>query len=456
MKSAIILAAGKGTRMNSDIPKCMHKVCDKSMIDHLIDTAKEANATRVIAVLGHESDVIKDHIDGRCDVAIQMPQLGTGHALMQVKQLYDVSGVCTVLNGDAPCIKKETIEKIYTSLEDADMVIVSGVMESPRAYGRILRDVNGNVEKIVEFKDCSESEKKIKEVNLGLYGFKNELLFKHLKDLKNNNQQNEYYITDLVEIFNKNNLKIKVVEVSDLDEVLGINDQVELAYANKVMKRMINEKLMSDGVVIIDPDNTYISKDSTVLKGAIIHPGSTILKNSVIGENSIIYPNCYLENADIGKNCIIKSSYICSSKVSDNCQIGPYAHLREHTLVEKDVRIGNFVEFKKTKFGKNSKCAHLTYLGDSVVGEDVNIGCGVVTANYDGKVKHQTIIGDKSFIGCNTNLIAPVKVGNNSIIAAGSTITKNVGDNDFAIARSHQEIKAGYAEYIKNKRGKNQ
>ncbi len=451
MKSAILMAAGKGTRMQSDLPKVMHKVCQKTMVEHLIDTVKLAGAEKVVTVVGYGHEVIEKAMEGKTEFALQEPQLGTGHAVMQAKQCEDVQGETLVVNGDCPCLTADTFKELYKEVKDAKMVVLTAILEDPSAYGRIIRDENGFIQRIIEFKDCTEEEKKINEINTGIYAFDNETLFSNLKDIQNNNAQSEYYITDLVEILNKKGLKVKAVIAKDNEEVAGVNDKVELARANQEMQKRINREWMKKGVTMINPDATYIGADVKLDAEVVLYPNVYLEGTTIVQRGTTILPQSFLVNAIIGKDCVIDSSRITDSEVKDNCTIGPFAHLRMHSVVESKNRIGNFVEFKNTNFGFDSRCAHLTYIGDSDIGSKVNIGCGVVTVNYDGKNKFRTVVKDGAFIGSNVNLIAPVTVGENAVVAAGSTATKDVPDGDMAIGRCRQENKPGYGTKYKNK-----
>ncbi len=451
MKSAILMAAGKGTRMMSEKPKCMHTVCGKPMIEHLIDGVEAAGAEKIVTIVGHKHEQIEQALQGQCEFALQSPQLGTGHAVMQAKQCENLKGKTLVVNGDTPCVSTETLKQLYTELDGCSMVVLTAELEVSTPYGRIIRDDQGYIQKIVEFKDCTEEEKKICEMNTGIYAFDNEVLFSNLKEIKNNNAQDEYYITDLVEILNQKELKIKAVKTKETKEVSGVNDQVELAQANQFMQERINTAWMKKGVTMIDPNTTYIGVDVKLEAGSVLYPNVYLNGKTTIGKNTVIFPQSFLLNAVIGENCEIHSSQITDSEVKSDCVIGPYAHFRMNSVIEPKNRIGNFVEFKNTRFGYNSRCAHLTYLGDSEVGDAVNIGCGVVTVNYDGKNKSKTIIGDGAFIGSNCNLIAPITVGKNAVVAAGSTVNQDIQEGDMAIARSRQENKHGYGERYKNK-----
>lgn len=451
MRSAIVLAAGKGTRMKSDKCKVMHEVLHKPMIGHIVESLRKANVDRIVVVVGHGAESVKEYLKDSVEYALQEPQLGTGHAAMQAEMLKEEKGDTIILCGDGPCIQSETILKVFEANKDHACSVVTAVLEDGARYGRIVRNEKNLVEKIVEAKDCSSEELEIKEINTGIFCFKNELLFEGLKEIKNNNAQNEYYLTDLVEIFNKKGLSVNAMVVDDVDETMGVNNRVDLAKAQKWLKQHVNKKHMMNGVTLIDPDNTYIDTEVSIGVDSVIYPNVHLEGNTVIGNNVTIFPNSYLRNAVIEDGAVIDSSKVVESKVGANSTVGPMSHLRNNTVVASNCRIGNFVEFKNTNFGEGSKCAHLTYVGDSDVGKGVNFGCGVVTVNYDGKNKFRTTIKDGAFIGSNCNLIAPVTIGENALLAAGSTITSSVEDGDMGIARSRQSIKKGYGTVYKNK-----
>jgi len=451
MKSAIILAAGKGTRMHSDNPKVMHMVCQKPMIAHIIDHLKEAGAERIVSVVGYGHEIVEAAMKDRCEFALQEPQLGSGHAAMMAKQLEHETGQTLVVNGDCPCIRPETYQKLYEALNTSDMAVLTVTLPAGGAYGRIVRGDQGCIRAIVEAKDCSPAQLGIREINTGIYAFRTELLFENLKALKNENAQHEYYITDLVQIFADKGLNVMAVPALDAEEVQGINDNVELAAANCYLQKRINTEWMKKGVTMINPDSTYIGPDVTFGYDVILYPNVYLEGTTSIGNHTLIMPQSLLVNAKIGDNDIINASEITDSEVKNDCKIGPYTHLRMNTLIEDKNRIGNFVEFKNTHFGLDSRCAHLTYLGDSEVGSKVNIGCGVITVNYDGKYKYHTVIKDGAFIGSNCNLIAPVTVGENAVVAAGSTANHDVPDGSMAIGRVRQENKPGYGLKYKDK-----
>lgn len=451
MRSAIVLAAGKGTRMKSSLNKVMHPVSNKPMIGHIVTNLRKAGVDHIVVVVGHGAESVKSYLGDRVQYALQEPQLGTGHAVMQAKCLKDVQGDTLVLNGDGPCIQSETIEAAFAANADSEMTVVTAVLPDGERYGRIVRDAAGNVDRIVEAKDCTKEQLEIREINTGIFCFKNQLLFENLQEIGNDNAQNEYYLTDLVEIFNRKGMRVKAMVVKDPEETMGVNDRIDLARAQKWMTRHECERHMRNGVTIIDPDTTYIDVDVEIGQDTVIYPNVIIQGETKIGANVTILSNSFLRNATIADEVTIDSSKIVESSVGAKTTIGPMSHLRNHTAIAENCRIGNFVEFKNSTFGTGSKCAHLTYVGDADVGSGVNFGCGVVTVNYDGKNKYRTTIKDGAFIGSNVNLIAPVTVGENALLAAGSTITDDVEDGDMGIARSRQQIKAGYGTKYKNK-----
>lgn len=451
MKSAIVLAAGKGTRMKSSLPKVMHPILSEPMIVHVVTHLQKIHVDHTVVVIGHGGDIVQNCLKESVSYATQVEQLGTGHAVMQAMPVLTEEGDTILLYGDTPCIQSETMQRLFELNQDYDLTVLTAVFEDAAKYGRIVRDTQGQIKSIVEYKDCTEDQRKIKEINTGIYCFKNKALHAHIKELKNDNAAKEYYITDLIEIFLKHNLKVQGVVIEDRDEVQGVNDRLDLAKASQWIQRKINTEWMKKGVTFINPDLSFVSLNTTLGEDVTLYPNVYCEKKNTLGNNVTLLPNTFLVNASIGNNVKIDASRITDSEVGNDVNIGPYAHLREHCVIADKNRIGNFVEMKKTLFGYDSRCAHLSYLGDSIVGSQVNIGCGVVTVNYDGKNKHQTIIKDNAFIGSNANLIAPIVVGQHAVVAAGSTITKSVEDADMAIARSHQVNKPGYGARYKEK-----
>jgi bifunctional UDP-N-acetylglucosamine pyrophosphorylase / glucosamine-1-phosphate N-acetyltransferase len=450
--NAIILAAGKGTRMKSNLYKVLHPVLGKPMINHVIDHLNAANVSRKVMVVGHGAEDVTQVVGNQAEFVLQSEQLGTGHAVMVTESLLkDEDGTTIVICGDTPLISPETINALLNFHNENQSVatVLTTIFDDATGYGRIIRDENGALAKIVEHKDASSEERLVKEINTGTYCFDNKQLFAALKETNNTNAQGEYYLTDVIEVMKRKSLPVMAFVTNDQEETLGINDRVSLAKANQILKLRINERFMREGVTIIDPNNTYISADTTIGTDTVIYPGTMLYGHNVIGSNCIIGPNTEIRDSKIADHVEIKQSVIMDSIIGNNTVVGPFAHLRNHAQIGEDARIGNFVEIKNTVLGNKSKSAHLSYLGDAQIGENVNIGCGSITVNYNGKAKSQTIIGDNTFIGCNSNLIAPITIGKDAYVAAGSTITDPVPDDAFGIARSKQVTKELYAKKYK-------
>ena len=446
---AIILAAGKGTRMQSKLYKVLHKVCDRTMVELVLDSLSDLEMQEVITVVGHGAERVKEVLGDRTKFVLQAEQLGTAHAVKVAKdELRDKEGTTIVMYGDTPLIRSETINSMLDHHENtnAKATVLTAIAGDPFAYGRIIRDVNGKLVKIVEEKDATEQEKKIKEINSGIYCFDNKLLFEMLEKVKNDNKQGEYYLPDVLGLIREQKEIIETYLCEDFDETFGVNDRVALAYAENVMRNRINTKHMLAGVTLVDPTNTYIAPNAVIGRDTTIYPNVTIKSNTIIGEDCQIKPNSYLENAKIGNGVKVLSSTISDSKIGDFTSVGPYAHIRNNCDLGEHVRIGNFVELKNTTYGDGSKTAHLSYLGDAEIGNNTNIGCGTITVNYDGKNKYKTKIGNDAFIGCNSNLIAPLEIGDGAVVAAGTTVTENAPDDTLVIARVKQENKMGYAK----------
>ncbi|MMZ46098.1 Bifunctional protein GlmU [compost metagenome] len=448
-KFAVVLAAGQGTRMKSKLYKVLHSVCGKPMVQHVVDSLNELQADRIVVVVGHGADKVKEQLGSDVEYAMQEEQLGTAHAVMQVAPiLKGRKGTTLVLSGDEPLISSETLEALVAHHEanQAAATILTRVMDNPTGYGRIIRGEDGGVERIVEQKDATEEEQCVKEINTGTYCFDNEKLFAILEKVDNNNAQGEYYLPDAVEILKSQGERI---EASITEEItIGVNDRVALAKAESMMRERILTKHMKEGVTIIDPFNTYIEADVVIGRDSIIYPGTLIGAGTVIGEECIIGPHTQLTNCQVGDRVEIKQSVLVDSRIDSEATVGPFAYIRPNSHIGEGAKVGDFVEIKNTSLGKGSKVSHLTYLGDAEVGADVNVGCGTVTVNYDGVNKHKTVIKDRSFVGCNANLVAPVTVGEGAYVAAGSTVTDDVPDGALAIARERQTNKEGYAKNI--------
>lgn len=446
---AVILAAGEGKRMKSKLPKVLHKVQGKTMVDWVIDTARDSGADDICVVIGHGGEQVKETLkDRNVKFAVQREQLGTGHAVMQAGDFIEDNADIIVFYGDTPLITAETIKKMldYHRKEDNSITIISAIVDNPAGYGHIIRDENGLFVKNVEHKDATDEEKLVKEINTGIYCFKGTALKKGLSLLKNDNAQKEYYLPDTLEIILSDGGKVNAMVVDDADEFAGVNSRVQLAEAEAVMRNRINRYHMENGVTIIDPSRTYIDTDAVIGCDTVLLPGVVIEGKTVIGEDCVVGPDSRLTDTKLGNGVKFQYSTAIESSVDDNTTVGPYAYIRPNCAIGKNVKIGDFVEVKNSNVGDGTKVSHLTYIGDSDVGERINFGCGTVTVNYDGNKKFRTVIGDDVFIGCNTNLVAPVKVGKGAYIAAGSTITDEVPENCLAIARERQINKTGWVK----------
>ncbi len=448
---AVVLAAGQGTRMKSKLYKVLHPVCGKTMVEHVIDNINTLNTNRIVTVVGHGAEMVKETLGDKSEYVLQAEQLGTAHAIQQAEQLLDgLEGTTLVVCGDTPLIRPETMQALFEHHQatNAKATILTAVADDPTGYGRILRDTNGHVSQIVEQKDASSEQRLVKEINTGTYCFDNKSLFEALKLVKNDNVQGEYYLPDVIEILQKQGEIISAYVTSNFDETLGVNDRFALSQAEELMRARINEQHMRNGVTIINPASTHISSEAIIGSDTIIKPGTIIEGKVVIGEDCVIGPNSHIVNTTIGDRTTIHSSVLIDSSVGNDTAVGPFAHLRPESSLGDKVKIGNFVEVKKSSLGDNTKVSHLSYIGDAEVGQNVNIGCGTITVNYDGKNKFKTIIEDEVFVGCNSNLVAPVTLKEGSYVAAGSTITKEVPSEALAIARSRQENKLNYVSKL--------
>ncbi|MCR6108818.1 bifunctional UDP-N-acetylglucosamine diphosphorylase/glucosamine-1-phosphate N-acetyltransferase GlmU [Bacillus sp. A301a_S52] len=444
---AVVLAAGKGTRMKSQLYKVLHPVCGKPMVQHILDELNACRIDQTVTIVGHGAEKVKELLGDKVAYALQKEQLGTGHAVMQAEEtIGDAEGTTIVVCGDTPLLTAETMEALFTHHEEqgAKATILTALAEDPTGYGRVIRDDTQAVKKIVEHKDASSEEKQVNEINTGTYCFDNKALFKALKRVGNDNSQGEYYLPDVIEILQKDSEKVSAYQTNNFYETMGVNDRVALSEAEKWMKKRINEKWMREGVTLIDPEQTYISADAVIGQDTIISPGTIISGTTIIGDNCELGPHSEIKDSRIGHDTVVKQSVVHNSDVGNHVSIGPFSHLRPQTELADKVRVGNFVELKKMSMGEGSKASHLSYLGDATIGEGVNVGCGSITVNYDGENKFLTTVEDGAFIGCNSNLIAPVTIGKGAYIAAGSTITDDVPHKSLAIARERQTTKEGY------------
>ncbi len=444
---AIILAAGQGKRMESSNPKVLHKVCGKEMVNIVIDTVKKAQIEDINVVIGKSSDEVKKHTESRnVSYSFQEKQLGTGNAVLCAANfLKDKKGTVAIFTGDSPLIKEDTIKKMLSFHNESGYkaTILTSLVEDSFGYGRIIREKSGEVSKIVEHRDCSEEELKVNEINSGMYCFDIESLTENLDKIHNDNAQGEYYLTDVIEILKSEGKKVGALPIP-FEETMGVNSRVQLSEAERAMRERVNRIHMENGVTLIDADNTYIELDVKIGKDTIVYPGNVLQGSTVVGENCTLYPNSRIQNSTIQNNVTIQSSVILDSTIGESTTVGPFAYIRPQSIIGKSVRIGDFVEVKKSTIGDKTKVSHLTYIGDAEVGSGCNFGCGTVVVNYDGKKKNKTLIGNNSFIGCNTNLISPVKVNDDTYIAAGSTITDEVPEGALAVARARQINKGNW------------
>ncbi len=455
---AIVMAAGKGSRMKSldeFHSKVSYPILGRALVKYVIEAVKPLNPKEIVTIVGFGGEKTKKIVQDDSKVVWQTTLDGTGHAVLQTKEiLQNRKGATIVLCGDTPLITTETLQNLFKKFEkDGDSAtILTTVMEKPAGYGRIVREEKSKkILAIKEDKDCNELEKYIEEVNTGIYVFDNELLFKYLNQITPNNAQHEYYLTDVISLMVNDNKQVGAYILEDAEEVFGINDRVQLSYAAKVIRKRVNKKLMLSGVSMEDPDTTYISPDVEIGQDTVILPFTTITGKSKIGHSNLIGPNCYIQNSIIGNNNHVIASYLFDTTIGDNNEVGPFTKTRANTIIGNNCRVGNFVELKNAIFDNGVKCAHLSYIGDSNVGEATNIGCMSVTANYDGVNKSHTDIGKHCFVGSGTILVSPIKMDDQSFSAAGSVITKDICYDELAITRPEQKNIAGGYTKIRNK-----
>jgi len=428
----LILAAGKGTRMKSDVNKVLHETAGKSMVQRVLDQVQEVDsAAETVCIVGYQKKQVKQHLgDKDIKFVTQKEQLGTGHAVGQAAGfIARHQGPVLVLCADTPLLRADTIEKLTAcqQQEDTGAAVLTAKLDDPSGYGRIVRNNKGHIKCIVEDQDASKEQKKIKEVNAGVYCFSGPLLFEALNKIDSNNEQQEYYLTDTVSYINNQSGKVIPVEVHDSAEIIGVNDRRDLARANKLLYQRTAQKHMVSGVTIIDPDNTYIEPEVKIGRDCVIHPFTFLQGDTEIGPHTAVGPYSRVFASSIGKNVQIKASCnIKESIVHNECTIGPFANLRPGTELKAGVKVGDFVELKKSQIGRGTKVPHLSYVGDAVVGEGTNIGAGTIFANYDGQKKHKTRVGDDVFIGSNTTLVAPITVGDRGQTGAGAVVTHDV------------------------------
>ena len=446
---AVILAAGKGTRMKSALPKVLHAVGGKSMLRHVMTAAEQAGAKRTLVVVGFGGDKVQAEIGAAAEFVLQAEQLGTGHAMMQVQPvLAGFSGTILLLCGDTPLLTGQALLDLVAAHQQsgAAATVLTAMPADATGYGRILRDESGQVLGIVEQKDATAEQKQIGEINTGIYCFEAAPLFAALAGLTCNNAQKEYYLTDVLAILAQAGQQVGAVEVADFQETLGINSRLQLAEAEKILRQRKLVELMDSGVTVMDPASTFVDASVSVGEDTVLYPFTWLEGETTIGRDCRIGPNSRISDSQLGDAVTLHFSYAHECKIAGGVSVGPYVHLRPDTELAAGVKVGNFVEIKNSRVGVGSKLPHLSYIGDADIGSGVNIGCGTITVNYDGKKKHRTVVGDTAFVGCNSNLVAPVSVGSGAYIAAGSTITKDVPDGALGVGRARQSNIAGWVE----------
>lgn len=450
----VILAAGKGTRMKSNLPKVLHKIAGQSMLSHVITTAKELACDRLHVVTGHGAQLVACEFaeQNALNFIAQEQQLGTGHAVQQCLPHLLGDSITLILYGDVPLIATETLTRLLSHVDDNTLALLTVEMEDPKGYGRIVRDEKHIVKNITEQKDATEKEREIKEVNTGIMAVTTQSLQKWLPKLSNNNAQGEYYLTDIIAMAVADNVSVITENPSNKWEVIGVNNRLQQAQLERVYQKQEALRLMEQGVSLLDPNRLDCRGTLSCGNDVIIDINCVFEGNNQLGHGVSIGPNCIIINSTIADNTKVHANSILESTVVDNdCVIGPFARLRPGTVLEAAAKIGNFVETKKAHVGKGSKINHLSYIGDAILGEDVNIGAGTITCNYDGVNKHQTIINDGVFVGSNTALVAPIKIGSGATIGAGSTVNKNVEEDVLTLARSPQKTIKAWKRPLKNK-----
>jgi bifunctional UDP-N-acetylglucosamine pyrophosphorylase/glucosamine-1-phosphate N-acetyltransferase len=451
----VILAAGKGTRMKSEVPKVLHKVAGRPLLDCVLETASSLMPVTTTIVVGHGAEQLKAHLGARPHVhfVVQEPQLGTGHALLQTAPvLRGLTGTVVLLSGDVPLLTRESLRGLVSTHieEQAAATVLTAVVDRPYGYGRVVRK-NGRIARIVEERDASKAQRAIQEINSGIYAFALPPLFDALEAIGADNAQGEYYLPDLVAIYRRRRSGVATFTIANAVEIRGINSRTELAEVSRMVRQQKNEELMAAGVTLVDPATTYIDMDVEIGRDTVIHPCVFIERGSTIGAACEIHAGSRIVNSHIGDRSQIRNhSVITDATVRAGACIGPFAHLRPGADVGDNAHVGNFVELKKTTMGAGSKANHLAYLGDTTIGTNVNVGAGTITCNYDGEAKHPTIIEDGAFVVSNATLVAPVKIGRGAYVAAGSAVTDDVPDGALGIARSRQENKDGWVQKRKS------
>jgi bifunctional UDP-N-acetylglucosamine pyrophosphorylase / glucosamine-1-phosphate N-acetyltransferase len=447
--TVIILAAGLGTRMRSALPKALHLLAGKALILHVLDAVKQIGPGKTAVVLGHQSDRVREAMDGyEVEIVHQAEQLGTGHAVRQAVDIITAAeGPVVVLCADTPLLTAGTLISLIEdhSRAKAAVTVMTAMAEDPTGYGRVVRGKSG-IMRIVEEKDSTAAQKKIREVNTGIYCFEKKFLLTALGGISNRNAQGEYYLPDTIGLARKKKLKVAAVLCGDPDEAMGINSRFDLSQAEMVVQARTNLRWMLEGITMLDPATVFIGAEVTLGRDTVLYPNVRLEGKTVLGEGCTVCPGSRIADSVLGRGVTIKDACVIeSSTIADKASVGPFAHLRPGTVLGAGARIGNFVEVKKSVIGEGSKANHLAYLGDATIGRDVNIGAGVITCNYDGFRKHQTVIEDGVFVGSDAQLVAPVRIGKGALVAAGATITRDVPEDALALTRVPQENKEGVA-----------
>lgn len=446
---AVILAAGEGTRMKSKTPKVLHRAAGRTMLEWVVCAAQAVDIKKCVVVCGRGIDEIKAQFGENIVCAEQKERKGSGHAVMcAAQELEGFDGYTLIIAGDMPLLRADTICALVEAAREGNYActMLTARISDPYGYGRILRNELGDVQAIVEEKDATDEQREINEVNASCYCVSTPELLECLKQIRPQNAQGEYYITDIVELLNQKGEKVGAYIADDAQEGMGVNDRVQLSQVSEILRERILEQHMKNGVTLIDPKNTYIDAGCTIESDTVIYPNVTLEGNTRIGTDVTLYPGSRIKDSVIGDGTDVQNSVILNATIGSHTTVGPNAYIRPDSQVGDHCRIGDFVEIKNAKIGDGTKVSHLTYIGDADFGKGINVGCGVVVVNYDGKSKFRTAVGDDAFIGCNTNLISPVSVGSGVYIAAGSTITDDIPDNAFAIARSRQTIKTDWTD----------
>lgn len=448
---AIILAAGEGKRMRSALPKVLHSLCGRTLAQWVLEAVRPVDS-RPLMVVGHGREAVMEALKDSARYVVQSEQRGTGHAVMMAREHIEPGSAVLVVAGDMPLLRPETLVALTESLarDEYEAVVLTAQADDPTGYGRVLRDAQGRVTGIVEHRDATVAQRAVREINTSVYGFRGDALLSCLDRLTCDNDQGEYYLTDVIGLLAEGGRKVGAMSCSQ-QEAMGINDRAQLAVAGEILRRRINEDHMRAGVTLLDPASTYIDAGTVIGPDTVVYPGNILEGGTRVGAGCTLYANNRIRDSRVGDGATVESSVLLEAEVGGGTTVGPFAYLRPGARIGRGCRVGDFVEVKNAAIGDGTKVSHLTYVGDADVGSGVNVGCGVVFVNYDGHGKHRTTVGDHAFIGCNTNLVAPVSVGEGAYTAAGSTITEDVPGDALAIARCRQTVKEDWARKRRSK-----